>query len=89
MGVLGSDLLSGKGEMTEVGSVFFNTYKDLQRCGGMDATTGDPPTATPSLIVAGESRCGILAVGEATNTFHEKAHIVWIEYTRPDRKNKG
>lgn len=32
MGVDGADLLSGPGELTEVGSVFVETYMDLQKC---------------------------------------------------------
>lgn len=55
MGVGGSDLLAGVGEMTEVGTVFFNTYKDLQRCTAIDANPTETPAATPSLVVVGES----------------------------------
>lgn len=55
MGVAGSDLLAGVGEMTEVGTVFINTYKDLQRCAVMDASATETPATTPSLVVVGES----------------------------------
>lgn len=55
MGVDGSDLLAGVGEMTEVGTVFFNTYKDLQRCTATDADTSETPAATLSPVVVGES----------------------------------
>lgn len=38
MGVTGSDLLSGAGELTVVGGVFVDTYKDLQRCEGVSSS---------------------------------------------------
>lgn len=59
-GVPGSDLLSGPGELTEAGSVFVNTYKDLQRCkditSSLDTATpmaNDDPE--PSAQIAGEN----------------------------------
>lgn len=59
----GADLLSGEGELTEVGSVFVNNYKDLQRCEGhkssLSAATseiGSDDVVMPGEI-AGEHCC--------------------------------
>lgn len=65
MGVHGADLLSGTGELTEVGSVFVNTYKDLQRCGDVassftadSATAKDNGDSESSATIAGETAIG-------------------------------
>lgn len=50
MGVLGADLLSGPGELTEVGSVFVETYQNLQRCEGFSSSV-----AANSAVPMGDS----------------------------------
>lgn len=65
MGVGGADLLSGTGELTALGSVFAESYKDLQRCSSdvvSDSSRSTGPTPSPvaavnaSDVVAGEFR---------------------------------
>lgn len=52
MGVTGSDLLSATGVLTDVGSVFVETYQDLQRCEDVTSSlsTGSLPSSTPTNI---------------------------------------
>lgn len=62
VGVIGSDLLSGTGELTQVGSVFVNTYQDLQRCEDFTSTMNSATSAAnnevvPSAEITGEHCC--------------------------------
>lgn len=50
-GVFGADLLAGEGELTTLGALFFETYKDLQRC---EKVTSFVAETIPSDYVAGE-----------------------------------
>ncbi|CAM9758145.1 unnamed protein product [Pylaiella littoralis] len=45
-GVAGADLLSGIGQLTTVGEIFVNTYKDLQRCDSFTSTMTSATYAT-------------------------------------------
>ncbi|CAM9096280.1 unnamed protein product, partial [Hapterophycus canaliculatus] len=56
VGVTGSDLLSGAGELTAVGGVFVDTYQDLQRC---DEFSSSILSATP---LANDDQDGLVAV---------------------------
>lgn len=59
-GVAGSDLLSGAGELTQVGSVFVNTYKNLQKCEELASTFtagSDSSDAEAFAQIAGEYCC--------------------------------
>lgn len=53
MGVAGSDLLSGTGELTQVGSVFVNTYKSLQKCEDFTSSMANSASAA-SADITGE-----------------------------------
>lgn len=53
-GVAGSDLLSGPGELTEVGTVFVHTYQDLQRCGEYTSSLEANSDSGPNAQIAGE-----------------------------------
>eukprot|EP00904_Undaria_pinnatifida_P006640 jgi/Undpi1/3105/HiC_scaffold_15.g06479.m1 len=71
MGVGGADLLSGTGELTALGSVFAESYKDLQRCSSdvvSDSSRSTGPTPSPVaavnasdvVAVPGNSQSGVV-----------------------------
>ncbi|CAM9227153.1 unnamed protein product, partial [Ectocarpus sp. 12 AP-2014] len=69
VGVTGSDLLSATGVLTQVGSVFVETYQDLQRCEDMTSSlsTGMLPSSTPTNIAEPGTMTGMTDVDpEAT-----------------------
>ncbi|CAM9119621.1 unnamed protein product, partial [Ectocarpus fasciculatus] len=69
VGVTGSDLLSATGVLTDVGSVFVETYQDLQRCEDVTSSlsTGSLPSSTPTNIAEPGTMTGMTDVDpEAT-----------------------
>lgn len=69
MGVTGSDLLSGTGELTAAGGVFVDTYKDLQRC---ESYSSSMLSATP---LSNNEEEDVIAASDIAGKFRQ-----WRQY---------
>eukprot|EP00752_Nemacystus_decipiens_P009999 g8915.t1 len=64
-GVFGADLLSGPGELTELGSIFVETYKDLQRCEEVSSSVQAGSAASETPIAEPGTTTGLSGVDPA------------------------